>query len=222
MNPGVIGMSLVLLPIWFFVARRNEVTRTVLRVGWVPIFTAVLLSSFGGYILDFSVVRFENIALHLSAVNAVGGNLAAIFCCRMSTFLSRHGERGVLPPDMGRCPSPLSLFWTRSEIGRVARILLLVVVPGQTIFVLVTDAIRFRTITITPVFGAIYVFVALLQVAVLLYLSRTLVSWLWWWKVDPDNAAIPCITAAGDFTGTGLLTLAFFALEALKDPVVSP
>lgn len=65
---------------------------------------------------------------------------------------------------MGRCPSPLSLFWTRSEIGRVARILLLVVVPGQTIFVLVTDAIRFRTITITPVFGAIYVFVALLQV----------------------------------------------------------
>lgn len=46
MNPGVIGMSLVLLPIWFFVARRNEVTRTVLRVGWVPIFTAVLLSRY--------------------------------------------------------------------------------------------------------------------------------------------------------------------------------
>lgn len=32
-------------------------------------------SSFGGYILDFSVVRFENIALHLSAVNGECGRL---------------------------------------------------------------------------------------------------------------------------------------------------
>lgn len=59
------------------------------------------------------------------------------------------------------------------------------------------------------------------QVAILLFLSRSLVYWLWWWRVDPDNAAIPFITAAGDFTGTGLLTVAFFALESVGDPAVA-
>lgn len=222
-TPGLLAMLLLLLPLWVLVAHRHERTRNVLRVGWPPILSAVVVSSFGGYILDYSVLRFEGIALHLSAVNAVGGNLAAIYCCRLSTWLSRSGNRGLLPVHEPRCMDPVSLFCTRSELSAVARILLLVVIPGQIIFVLTTDLLRFRSFTITPLFGLFYVMVAIVQVAVLLYLSRSLVYWLWWWDIDPDNAAIPCVTAAGDFTGTGLLTLAFFALEALRDPVaVSP
>lgn len=222
MTPGVIALSLALLPLWFFLAFRHENTRAVLRVGWPPILAAVLVSSFGGYILDYSVIRFEGIALHLSAVNAVGGNLAAIYCCRLSTFLSRRVERGVLPPEEAtRCPNPLSLFVSGSEVGRVARILLLVVIPGQLIFLSATDLIRYGSFTVSPLFGVLYVLVALVQVAILLYMSRSLVYWLWWWRVDPDNAAIPFITAAGDFTGTGLLTVAFFALEAAGDNAVT-
>lgn len=222
MTPGVITLSVVLLPLWFFLAFKHENTRAVLRVGWPPILAAVLVSSFGGYILDYSVIRFEGIALHLSAVNAVGGNLAAIYCCRLSTFLSRRVERGVLPPEENsRCPNPLSLFTSGSEVGRVARILLLVVIPGQLIFLTATDLIRYGTFTVSPLFGVLYVLVALVQVAILLYLSRSLVYWLWWWRVDPDNAAIPFITAAGDFTGTGLLTVAFFALDAVGDNAVT-
>ncbi|XP_077489128.1 solute carrier family 41 member 1-like isoform X2 [Amblyomma americanum] len=222
MTPGVVLMSVLLLPLWFFLAFRHENTRSVLKVGWPPILAAVLVSSFGGYILDFSVIRFEGIALHLSAVNAVGGNLAAIFCCRLSTFLSRRVERGVLPPeDASRCPNPLGLFFAGSEVSRVARILLLVVIPGQLIFLTATDLLRYGTFNVTPLFGFLYVLVALVQVAVLLFLSRSLVYWLWWWRVDPDNAAIPFITAAGDFTGTGLLTVAFFALETVADPAVN-
>lgn len=222
MTPGVISLSLLLLPLWFFLAFRHENTRAVLKVGWPPILAAVLVSSFGGYILDYSVIRFEGIALHLSAVNAVGGNLAAIYCCRLSTFLSRRVERGVLPPEeTTRCPNPLAVFVSGSEVGRVARILLLVVIPGQLIFLTATDLIRYGSFTVSPLFGVLYVLVALVQVAILLYMSRSLVYWLWWWRVDPDNAAIPFITAAGDFTGTGLLTVAFFALEAVGDNAVT-
>ncbi|XP_072144974.1 solute carrier family 41 member 3-like isoform X1 [Dermacentor andersoni] len=222
MTPGVVVLSLVLLPLWFFLAFKHENTRSVLKVGWPPILAAVMVSSFGGYILDFSVVRFEGIALHLSAVNAVGGNLAAIYCCRLSTFLSRRVDLGVLPPeDASRCANPLVLFAGASEVGRVARILLLVVIPGQLIFLTATDLLRYGTFNVTPLFGCLYVLVALVQVAILLFLSRSLVYWLWWWRVDPDNAAIPFITAAGDFTGTGLLTVAFFALESVGDPAVA-
>ncbi|XP_065283248.1 solute carrier family 41 member 1-like isoform X3 [Dermacentor albipictus] len=222
MTPGVVALSLLLLPLWFFLAFKHENTRSVLKVGWPPILAAVMVSSFGGYILDFSVVRFEGIALHLSAVNAVGGNLAAIYCCRLSTFLSRRVDLGVLPPeDASRCANPLVLFAGDSEVGRVARILLLVVIPGQLIFLTATDLLRYGTFNVTPLFGCLYVLVALVQVAILLFLSRSLVYWLWWWRVDPDNAAIPFITAAGDFTGTGLLTVAFFALESVGDPAVA-
>ncbi|XP_075551039.1 solute carrier family 41 member 1-like isoform X2 [Dermacentor variabilis] len=222
MTPGVVVLSLLLLPLWFFLAFKHENTRSVLKVGWPPILAAVMVSSFGGYILDFSVVRFEGIALHLSAVNAVGGNLAAIYCCRLSTFLSRRVDLGVLPPeDASRCANPLVLFAGASEVGRVARILMLVVIPGQLIFLTATDLLRYGTFNVTPLFGCLYVLVALVQVAILLFLSRSLVYWLWWWRVDPDNAAIPFITAAGDFTGTGLLTVAFFALESVGDPAVA-
>lgn len=222
MTPGVVLLSLLLLPVWFFLAFKHENTRSVLKVGWPPILAAVMVSSFGGYILDFSVIRFEGIALHLSAVNAVGGNLAAIYCCRLSTFLSRRVEMGVLPPeDASRCANPLVLFAGSSEVGRVARILLLVVIPGQLIFLTATDLLRYGSFNVTPLFGFLYVLVALVQVAILLFLSRSLVYWLWWWRVDPDNAAIPFITAAGDFTGTGLLTVAFFALESVADPAVT-
>ncbi|XP_037518572.1 solute carrier family 41 member 1 isoform X5 [Rhipicephalus sanguineus] len=222
MTPGVVLLSLLLLPVWFFLAFKHENTRSVLKVGWPPILAAVMVSSFGGYILDFSVIRFEGIALHLSAVNAVGGNLAAIYCCRLSTFLSRRVETGVLPPeDASRCANPLVLFAGSSEVGRVARILLLVVIPGQLIFLTATDLLRYGSFNVTPLFGFLYVLVALVQVAILLFLSRSLVYWLWWWRVDPDNAAIPFITAAGDFTGTGLLTVAFFALESVADPAVT-
>ncbi|XP_077540768.1 solute carrier family 41 member 3-like isoform X4 [Haemaphysalis longicornis] len=165
MTPGVISLSLLLLPLWFFLAFRHENTRAVLKVGWPPILAAVLVSSFGGYILDYSVIRFEGIALHLSAVNAVGGNLAAIYCCRLSTFLSRRVERGVLPPEeTTRCPNPLAVFVSGSEVGRVARILLLVVIPGQLIFLTATDLIRYGSFTVSPLFGVLYVLVALVQV----------------------------------------------------------
>jgi len=39
------------------------------------------------------------------------------------------------------------------------------------------------------------------------------------WKrgVDPDNAAIPYLTAIGDLLGTSLLAMAFLALEEMGD-----
>ncbi|KAL1442621.1 hypothetical protein MTO96_030694, partial [Rhipicephalus appendiculatus] len=54
-------------------------------------------------------------------------------------------------------------------------------------------------------------------VVVLLYLARLIVYRLWSWGIDPDNAAIPCLTGCGDFLGTGFLTLAYALLYYLGD-----
>ncbi len=51
----------------------------------------------------------------------------------------------------------------------------------------------------------------------LLYIAEVLVQYLWLNKIDPDNSAIPYLTALGDVIGTALLALAFAALYAIGD-----
>merc|ERR1712037_389158 len=49
------------------------------------------------------------------------------------------------------------------------------------------------------------------------YMCQILVYWMWKRGVDPDNAAIPYLTAIGDLLGTSLLAMAFLALEEIGD-----
>jgi len=49
----------------------------------------------------------------------------------------------------------------------------------------------------------------------LLYLAHWLVNFLWSKGHDPDNSAIPCLTAVGDLLGTVLLAAAFYILYAV-------
>jgi solute carrier family 41 len=39
---------------------------------------------------------------------------------------------------------------------------------------------------------------------------------MWHWRVDPDNAAIPYLTALGDLVGTTFLFVAFSFLSYIK------
>lgn len=56
-----------------------------------------------------------------------------------------------------------------------------------------------------------------LQVAILLYVSHVMVHWMWKTSIDPDNSAIPYLTALGDLLGTGLLAIAFHFLYIVGD-----
>lgn len=52
---------------------------------------------------------------------------------------------------------------------------------------------------------------------VLLYVAHCMVHWMWRQGVDPDNSAIPYLTALGDLIGTGLLAAAFQLLYVIGD-----
>lgn len=45
---------------------------------------------------------------------------------------------------------------------------------------------------------------------------------MWAWRVDPDNAAIPYLTALGDLVGTSLLFFAFSFLNFIKHSEIKP
>lgn len=53
-----------------------------------------------------------------------------------------------------------------------------------------------------------------MQIVVLLFIARWLVQFLWKHGKDPDNFAIPYLTAIGDILGTALLAAAFHILSA--------
>jgi solute carrier family 41 len=56
---------------------------------------------------------------------------------------------------------------------------------------------------------------------ILLYIAHLLIHLMWKWKVDPDNSAIPFLTALGDVLGSSFLALAFFILDILHLPYSS-
>ena len=52
-----------------------------------------------------------------------------------------------------------------------------------------------------------------LQVLIILFVCQYIVSLMWQWHIDPDNAAIPYLTALGDLLGTLLLFIVFLILD---------
>jgi solute carrier family 41 len=49
----------------------------------------------------------------------------------------------------------------------------------------------------------------------LLYMAHVMIHAMWRYKIDPDSAAIPYLTAFGDLFGSSLLLAAFIFLRAI-------
>lgn len=103
--------------------------------------------------------------------------------------------------------------------ARSARILIAISIPGQFIFVYAADFISNDLHSKAGLeFVLTYVSVSVFQVMLLLYVAHLLVHYMWSRGHDPDNAAIPCLTALGDLSGTGLLLVAFIFLRSIGSP----
>jgi solute carrier family 41 len=66
---SIIAFFLLLLPLWFYWATKNEYTRDVVTTGWYPVIGAMIISSCGGFILDSGVKIYERIALFQPIIN---------------------------------------------------------------------------------------------------------------------------------------------------------
>ncbi|CAN7937630.1 unnamed protein product [Ixodes hexagonus] len=215
---GILVAFLLLLPVWGVVACANPHTREVLYTGWCPVISAMAISSVGGCILDFAVSRFHGIAVFQPVINGVGGNLVAVQASRISTFLHQRSVLGTLPAsDPAICINPCSAFFGKSVHARTAIVLLLMVVPGHLVFTYGIRLLQAGHTSVTPMFLAVYLTAAVIQVFLLLYIAHVMVHWMWSQRVDPDNSAIPYLTALGDLIGTALLAVSFCLLNAIGD-----
>uniref|UniRef100_A0A6B0V8U3 Putative divalent cation transporter n=1 Tax=Ixodes ricinus TaxID=34613 RepID=A0A6B0V8U3_IXORI len=215
---GILVGFLLLLPLWGVVACANPHAREVLYTGWCPVISAMAISSVGGCILDFAVSRFHGIAVFQPVINGVGGNLVAVQASRISTFLHQRAVLGTLPAsDPAICINPLSAFFGKSVHARTAMVLLLMVIPGHLVFTYGIRLLQAGHTSVTPIFLVVYLTAAVIQVFLLLYIAHVMVHWMWTRRVDPDNSAIPYLTALGDLFGTALLAVSFCLLSAIGD-----
>ncbi|KAI1301315.1 Solute carrier family 41 member 1 [Halotydeus destructor] len=217
---AIIAVFLLLLPFWFYMAYTNEYTRTVVTTGWTPVIMAMIISSAGGFILDYSGKRFESFALFQPVVNGVGGNLVAVQASRLSTFLHRQGKPGHMPLGYKVFSSPVRAFFSKKDLNvKTARILFLMAFPAHLLYITVIRFIEGSDkVQVTLPFLAFYILFALMQVCLLLYMAYNLVFVLWKKAIDPDNSAIPLLTALGDFLGSLFLLFAFMFLALCNDP----
>ncbi|XP_043282477.1 solute carrier family 41 member 1-like [Venturia canescens] len=217
-SPFLIVFCVLATPIWGYVAARNPFTKEVLDYGWSPVILAMLISSIGGLILDYTISSYKGIAVFQLVINGVGGNLVAVQASRISTSL--HKDQNSENPrgdTLKICVSPFHAFLATGGHARTARVLLMMVIPGHLIFSYTISYLQAGHTSFTATFIVVYLFAAVLQVILLLYLAQLMVVWMWKQGMDPDSSAIPYLTAAGDLLGTALLGIAFHVLYAIGD-----
>ncbi|XP_003384010.3 PREDICTED: solute carrier family 41 member 1-like isoform X2 [Amphimedon queenslandica] len=212
------GVLLILIPFWLCLAYYNTTTRSVLYSGWIPVLSAMLISSIGGFILSKTVSVFPGIAIYSPIINGIGGNLAAVQASRISTHLHKGSNANAKSTDYkykwnGICGTFWKGYHTKTSI-----LLLIMVVPGSSLFLVLIHYIKAGHTTLSALFFISYLIVAIMQVAILLIFTDWMVHFIFWrLSLDPDNIAIPFITALGDFLGTGLLAGAFHILWLVGD-----
>ena len=135
---------------------------------------------------DIQVFSTENrfpfwSALFSLLASGVGGNLVSVQASRISTYLHMaHVIPGKVPPGYTYCHTPCTVFCSRTGVNaRTARLLLLMVVPGHLVFLFLISFVHVGSTSITLRFAVVFLVMALLQVAFLLYLSDVLAHFVW-------------------------------------------
>lgn len=209
---------IILLPIWIVIVLKNKYTRNVLKSGWVPILSALLISGVGGLVLESMIDSYKGSEVFQPVINGIGGNLVSVQSSRMSTMLHQSSIIGILPPHGKIWVTPWAALFAGSPYAKTARLLVSLVFPGQLIFVFIADALNPGHCTLNAYFVISYIVVSIVQVMILLYIAHIIIHAMWRYKIDPDNSAIPYLTALGDLSGSLLLALAFFFIYSIKYP----
>ncbi|KAL7027949.1 hypothetical protein ACKWTF_005663 [Chironomus riparius] len=209
----VIGCYFLLLPFWIMLVLRNRYTRPVLKNGWVPVLSALFISGMGGLVLEQAVDNFSGFVVFQPIINGIGGNLVSVQASKISTMLHQSSLLGIVPPHTKIFEMPWRALFHGTPYSKTARILILMSIPGQVLFIFIADYIHMSSSTIGVPFVLSYSTVSLIQIMLLLFIAHVMIHAMWRFKIDPDSSSIPYLTALGDLFGSSLLLLAFMFLR---------
>lgn len=119
----------------------------------------------GGLVLERAVGEFSGFVVFQPIINGIGGNLVSVQASKISTMLHQSSLPGIIPPHGKIFEMPWRALFHGTPYARTARILILMSIPGQILFIFVADWIHMSRSTIGAPFVFSYMTVSLIQVS---------------------------------------------------------
>ncbi|KAG0365318.1 hypothetical protein BGX24_004204 [Mortierella sp. AD032] len=203
-TPLCISLLLILLaliPVWLYIVRKNKYVSEVVKEGWGPVFSAMVIASTAGLTLERYINQFPGMAMISPVLNGLTGNIGSIYASRISTALHANIQENYRSTE---------------------KTLFLVHIPIEVLFLAVISLLGLGDVQWS--FGVVagYAVVALTLVTISLVLAKWITRLFWKWGYDPDNYALPILTSLIDVLGTALLVIGFWALGYGKNAASAP
>jgi len=163
---------LLLIPVWFYIVRRNKYVSEVVKEGWGPVFAAMVIASTAGLTLERYINQFPGMAMISPVLNGLTGNIGSIYASRISTALHANIQENYRATE---------------------KTLFLVHIPIEILFLSIISVLGLGDVRWS--FGVVvgYAAVALTLVTLSLVLAKGITRLFWKWGYDPDNYALPIL-----------------------------
>lgn len=174
-TPLCISLLLILLaliPVWLYIVRKNKYVSEVVKEGWGPVFSAMVIASTAGLTLERYINQFPGMAMISPVLNGLTGNIGSIYASRISTALHANIQENYRSTE---------------------KTLFLVHIPIEVMFLAVISILGLGDVQWS--FGVVagYTVVALTLVTISLALAKWITRLFWKWGYDPDNYALPIL-----------------------------
>jgi solute carrier family 41 len=127
-------------------------------------FNQNIINRMGGLVLERAVGEFSGFVVFQPIINGIGGNLVSVQASKISTMLHQSSLPGIIPPHATIFELPWRAIFHGTPYAKTARILILMSIPGQVLFIFVADYIHMSGSTIGAPFVFSYLTVSLIQV----------------------------------------------------------
>ncbi|KAG0326344.1 hypothetical protein BGZ99_009696 [Dissophora globulifera] len=187
----LLAILLGLIPVWLYYVRNNKCVSEVVKEGWGPVFSAMVIASTAGLTLERYINLFPGMAMISPVLNGLTGNIGSIYASRISTALHAN---------------------TTENYRATEKTLFLVHIPMEILFLTVTYVFSLGDVQWSAGVVVGYAIVSLVLVVMALLLAKSITQLFWNRGYDPDNYALPILTSLVDVLGTALLVVGFWIL----------
>jgi solute carrier family 41 len=119
----------------------------------------------GGLVLERAVGEFSGFVVFQPIINGIGGNIVSVQASKISTMLHQSSLPGIIPPHTKIFEMPWRALLHGTPYAKSARILIMMSIPGQVLFIFVADYIHMSGSTIGAPFIFSYMTVSFIQVS---------------------------------------------------------
>jgi solute carrier family 41 len=195
-NDILLIILIALIPVWCYLALKNEYVHDVLFEGWVPIFSSLVITSIAGIVFEKHMDSYKGIAVIMPVLNGIAGNIGSLYVSRLSTDLHLRVVKDYLKTF-------ITLFWIH--------------LPTEWFFLLMVEFFKLGDTNVSVLFTLVYTAMSVLLMVIILFFAHMATHWFWNHHLNPDNYCLPTLTALSDVLGTIFLVYQYDFLAFLGD-----